>query len=238
MNQAKFDQDDSRWQWLYRLAGSAALITAIFIPLQVVSFMAWPPPATALGYFTLAQTNPLAVLLDLDLLLLVDQMLGIVILVALYIALRRTNESVMTVVLALGLIAAAAYVASNTAVNILTLGNQYNAATADVPRAMYLAAGEAMLAIYTGTAFQLSYILGALVGTTIGVVMWRSDRFSKSTACMAILANVISLGLYVPVVGLYVSIFSVLFLEIFYILVARRFFELGRREGHLVVQPA
>jgi hypothetical protein len=238
MNKAKSDQDESRWQWLYRLGGSAALITVIFIPLQVVIFMAWPPPSTALGYFTLAQTNPLAVLLDLDLLLLIDQMLGIAILVALYIALRRTNESVMTVVLALGLIAAAAYVASNTAVNMLTLGNQYNAATTDVRRAMYLAAGESMLAIYTGTAFQLSYILGALVGTTIGVVMLRSELFSKTTARMAILANVISLGLYVPVVGLYISIFSVLFLEIFYILVARSFLQMGRQSGQLILQPA
>ena len=238
MNKAKSDQDDSRWQWLYRLGGSAALITAIFIPLQVVIFMAWPPPTTALGYFTLAQTNPLAVLLDLDLLLLIDQVMGIAILVALYVALRRTNESAMTVVLALGLIAAAAYVASNTAVNMLTLGNQYNAATTDVQRAMYLAAGESMLAIYTGTAFQLSYILGALVGTTIGVVMLHSELFSKTTARMAILANVISLGLYVPVVGLYISIFSVLFLEIFYILVARRFFQMGRQAGQLILQPA
>lgn len=238
MNKAKFDQDDSRWQWLYRLGGIAALITAIFIPLQVVIFMAWPPPTSALGYFTVFHSTPLIGLLDLDLLLLMDQILGIVILVALYIALRRTNETWMAVALSLGLIAAAAYVASNTAVNMLTLSKQYVASTTDAQRTMYLAAGESMLAIYTGTAFQVSYILGALVGTIIGVVMWRSELFSKTTAIMAILANVISLGLYVPVIGLYISIFSVLFLEIFYILVARRFFQMGRREGHLVLQPA
>jgi ABC-type nitrate/sulfonate/bicarbonate transport system permease component len=103
---------------------------------------------------------------------------------------------------------------------------------------MYLAAGESMLAIYNGTAFHVSYILGALVGTLIGVVMWRSEVFSRATASMAILANVISLGLYVPVVGLYISIFSVLFLEIFYILVARRFFQIGRQSGQLILQPA
>ena len=238
MHKAKFDQDDSRWQWLYRLGGSAALITAIFIPLQVVIFMAWPPPTTAQGYFTVFQSNPLIGLLNLDLLLLIDQVLGIVILVALYIALRRTNETVMTVVLALGLVAAAAYFASNTAVNLLTLSQQYAAATTVAQRAMYLAAGESMLAIYTGTAFQMSYVLGALVGTAIGVVMWHSELFSKTTAIMAILAHVISLGLYVPVVGLYISIFSVLFLEIFYILVARRFFQMGRQSGQLILQPA
>ena len=68
--------------------------------------------------------------------------------------------------------------------------------------------------------------------------MWRSESFSKITAGMAVLGNVISLGLYVPVVGLYISIFSVLFLKIFYILVAQCFFQIGRRGGQLILQPA
>lgn len=190
MHKAKFDQNDARWQWLYRLEGSAALITAIFIPLQVVIFMAWPPPSTAQGYFTVFQSNPLIGLLNLDLLLLIDQVLGVVILVALYLALRRTNETAMTVVLALGLVAAA-YFASNTAVNLLTLSQQYAAATTETQRTMYLAAGESMLAIYTGTAFHVFYILGAVVGTAIGIVMWRSDLFRRATASMAILVNII-----------------------------------------------
>jgi hypothetical protein len=238
MHKAQFDQDDSRWQWLYRLSGSAALITAIFIPLQVVIFMARPPPTTAQGYFTVFQSNPLIGLLNLDLLLIIDQILGVVILVALYVVLGRTSEAWMAVALALGLIVAASFIASNTAFNLLTLSNQYAAATTEAQRAMYLAAGEAMLAIYTGTAFQVFYLLGAVVGTIIAVVMLRSELFSKTTAYMGILANVISLGLYVPVVGIYVSIFSVLFLEIFYILAARRLFQMGRRASQLVLQPA
>ena len=238
MNKAKFDQNDSRWQWLYRLGGAAALITAIFIPLQVVIFMTWPPPTTALGYFAVFQSNPLVGLLDLDLLLIIDQILGIVILVALYIALRGANEAWMTIALALGLVVAATYFASNTAFNMLTLSNQYAVATTESQHAMYLAAGESMLAIYTGTAFQVYYILGAIVGIIISGVMLHSGIFSKTTATMGILANAISLGLYVPVVGLYISIFSVLFLEFFYILVARRLFQMAWREGQLVLQPA
>ena len=238
MNKAKSDQDDSRWQWLYRLGGIAALLTAIFIPAQVVIFMAWPPPTTAQGYYTVFQNNPVIGLLNLDLLLIIDQVLGVVILMALYIALRRTSETAMAIALVVGIVVAATYFASNPAFNMLTLSHQYAAAVTDVQRALYLAAGESMLAIYNGTAFHVSYILGALVGTVIGVVMWRSEVFSRATASMAILANVISLGLYVPVVGLYISIFSVLFLEIFYILVARRVWQMGRRESHLVLQPA
>ena len=49
----------------------------------------------------------------------------------------------------------------------------------------------------------------------------------KSTAYMGILANVIALGLYVPKIGVYISIFSVVFLWIWYILIARRLFQLG-----------
>lgn len=238
MGKAKFDQDDSRWNRLYQLGGLAALLTAVFIPLQVIIFIAWPPPTTAQGYFTLFSSNPLVALLDLDLLLVVDQVLGIVILVALYVALRRTNEALMIVALALGLVVAATYFASNTAFNMLTLSHGYTAATTGAQRAMFLSAGESMLAIYTGTAFQVSYILGAIVGIIISSVMLRSGVFSKTTATMGLLANAISLGLYVPVVGLYISIFSVLFLEIFYILVTRRFFQMGRRASQLVLQPA
>jgi hypothetical protein len=238
MNPAKSDQDESRWPWLYRLGGLAALIVAIFIPLQVVIFMAWPPPTTAHGYFTVFQNTPLIGLLNLDLLLLIDQVLGIFILLALYVTLRRISEAWMAVVLALGLLATGAYIASNTGINLLLLSNQYAAASTDAQRAMVLAAGESMLAIYNGTAFHVSYILGAIVGTLTGIVMWSSAVFSRATASMAILANVIALGLYVPVIGLYISIFSVLFLEIFYILVARRFWQMGRRDGQLVLQPA
>ena len=238
MNKAKFDPDDSRWQRLYQLGSIAALIVVLFIPLQVVIFMAWPPPTTAQGYFTTFQNNPVIGLLNLDLLLIIDQVLGIVILMALYAALRRTAEVGMMIALVLGIVVAATYFASNPAFNMLMLGHQYAAAVADVQRAMYLAAGESMLAIYNGTAFHVSYILGALVGTLIGVVMWRSEVFSRVTASMAILANIISLGLYVPVVGLYLSIFSVLFLEIFYILVARRLWQLGHYESQLAPQPA
>lgn len=238
MRKAQFDQDNSQWQWLYRLGGAAALLIVLFIPLQVVIFMAWPPPTTALEYFTLFQNNPLVALLDLDLLLIIDQVAGIVITLAFFIALRRTHETAMLIALALGLVATASYFASNTAINMLTLANQYAAAAGEAQRAMYLAAGEAMLATYTGTAFHLSYILGSVALIIIPAVMLQSGLFSRRTAYLGLLANIVAFGLYVPVIGIYISIFSVLFLAAFYILAARRFFQMGRREGQLVLQLA
>ncbi len=43
-----------------------------------------------------------------------------------------------------------------------------------------------------------------------------------------ILAGVIGFGLYVPTIGIYISIFSVVFMAIWYILIARSLFQLGQ----------
>jgi hypothetical protein len=38
------ESTDSRWRALYRLAGAGALISAVFIPIQALVFIVWPPP--------------------------------------------------------------------------------------------------------------------------------------------------------------------------------------------------
>lgn len=219
---------DSRWKGLYKVGGVAALIIVVLIPIQAIVFIAWPPPSTVIGYFTLFQNNKLLGLLDLDLLLIVDQALAIPILLALYIALRRASESFMAIATTLALVGIAAYFASNTAFNMLSLSDQYAAATTDAQRAMFLAAGQAMLAIYNGTAFHMSYIIGSVAIIIISAVMLRSNIFSKVTAYAGILAGVIGFGLYVPTIGIFISLFSVVGLWIWYILIARRLFQLGQ----------
>jgi hypothetical protein len=64
-----------------------------------------------------------------------------------------------------------------------------------------LVAGQAVLAAWQGTAFQVAYLVGSIVGIAIGVVMLRSDIFGKMTAYTGILGNAIGLGLYVPTIG-------------------------------------
>jgi hypothetical protein len=60
----------SSWRRLYRTAGVAALVTAVLIPTQIAVFVAYPFPDTVTGWFTLLRDNPLAGLVDLDLLLI------------------------------------------------------------------------------------------------------------------------------------------------------------------------
>src|SRR6266700_871192 len=89
MDASRAETTASAWKPLYRMAGVAALIMVVFIPIQSIVFVAWPPPSTVIGWFTLFQHNRLLGLLDMDLLLMVDQVLMGLVLLAFYAALKR-----------------------------------------------------------------------------------------------------------------------------------------------------
>jgi hypothetical protein len=143
------------------------------------------------------------------------------ILLALFVILRRVRESMMLVATTAGFMGIIMYTAMNPAVQMAALSDDYAAATSDGARATAVAAGEAVLKTWQGTAFHVGYLLGSLAGILIGLVMLGSVAFGKVTAWLAILANAVGLGLYLPGVGVYIAVFSVLFLEIWYALVAR-----------------
>jgi hypothetical protein len=143
----------------------AALITALLIPVQLAVFMAYPFPETVTGWFELLQDNPLAGLVDLDLLLVVDNVLLVVIALALYVALRPTSPSVTTMAAGLWLLAIAMFIAANPAVEMLALSDQFAAATSEAQRSAAMAAGQALLVGWEGTAFQVGYVLGQLAGS-------------------------------------------------------------------------
>jgi hypothetical protein len=218
----------TNWKSLYKVAGVAALIMVVFIPIQSIIFFVWPPPSTVIGWFTLFQNNRLLGLLDMDLLLIIDQVLMGLVLLALYAALKRASPSFMTIALTSGLVGIATYFASSTAFNMLSLSSQYAAATTNAQRAMFLAAGQATLTMWTGTAFDVSYILGGVALLIISAVMLRSNIFSKVTAYVGL---VLSVTMFVPptvgTIGLVFSLISLVPLMIWLILIARRLFQLG-----------
>lgn len=205
---------------------------AALILVQVTVYVAWPPPAfdgPVLPWFELLQDNRLLGLLNLDLLYLVDSALLAVMYLALYVALRRTMESAMLVGTVLGLVGVAAYYASNTAFEMLYLSNQYAAATTGAERAAFLAAGEAALAAYRGTAFDVYYVLNDITLLVIAVAMLRSRIFSRATAYAGLAAGVLmTVPSSVGTLGTYMALASLLPWTVFSVLVARRLFRLGR----------
>ncbi len=219
------------WESLYRIGAVSALIPVILSIFQIAIFVTNPPPTTVIEWFTLFQTNRFVALIDHDLLLLVDWVLVIPMILALYAALKQANPGLTLLALLLGIVAVAVYLSSNTSLNMLALSQQYAAARTDAERSLYANAGQSMLAIYQGTGFQISYVLGALTPLLMSVVMLRSNLFSKTTATLGIIGNVIALGLFVPGIGIFLSIFSVAFLDAWSVLVARRLWRMASATG-------
>jgi Domain of unknown function (DUF4386) len=222
-------QPTPSWRTLYRAAGVAALITAVLVPIQLAVFIAYPFPETVTGWFQLLQDNPLAGLVDLDLLLVVDNVLLVVIALALYVALRPVSPSVTTMATGLWLLAIVLFVASNPALELLALSDRFAAAASEAQRSAVVAAGEALLAGWDGTAFQVGYVTGQLAGIMVGLVMLRSRRFGRAVPYTLIAGNVVGFGLYLPTVGLAISALSGLVLWAWYLLIAPRLFRLERR---------
>lgn len=230
MNTELEETTGQNWKPLFKLGGLTALVMAGIIIVQAVVFMAAPPPyeGSALDWFTLFQNNRLIGLVEFELLMIVYVILSIPMVLALFVLLRKTSPSFTAVYLALSLVGIILFVAARPAFEMLSLSNGYAAATMDAQRAVYLSAGEMSLAAFHGSAFHVSYVLGSIGGLIVSLVMLKSNLFGRTTAYMRIASSIMDFGLYVPTIGIFLSLFSVVFLLIWNILIARRLFQLAR----------
>jgi hypothetical protein len=219
----------SSWNGLYKTGGLAAMLMVVITLVQFVSFAVAPPPLDggAADWFAFFQDSAAFGLLGFEALLVGYTLLSLLVAVALFAALSPASQSLAALFLVLSVIGGMAFVAARPALEMLSLSQQYAAATTDAHRAAVLAAGETMVAIFHGTAFQVSYLLGSVTGFLIGAAMLRSDVFSRATAYLRIGSSVFDFGILIPGIGLYISLLSVLFLLAFNILVARRLLQLG-----------
>ncbi|MHB8933004.1 MAG: DUF4386 family protein [Bellilinea sp.] len=213
---------DPHWRGLYITGVWAGLAMLGIMVLQITIFTAWPPPQTTEGFFELFQQSWPLGLLSMDLLYIFNNMLLIPIYLALYAALKREAESAMLIALVLGLVGIAAYFASNTSFEMLSLSNQYAAATSDAQRTALLGAGHAMLATYRGTVFDANYVLNAAALLIMAWVMLRSQVFSKTTAWFGLTAGILMI---IPstagIIGLVFSLLSLVPWAVFLVLVVR-----------------
>jgi len=250
----------SKWNGLYKVGSVAAWVALLvfrrwlgaeFLFFRGMGIIRAGPkalPGTVLDWFTLLHAHRLIGLTLLNAFDIVNYALVGLIFLALYAALSETHRSSVTLATALGFLGVAIYIASNPAFSILTLSDQYAAATTDAQRSMLLAAGQALLAVQNPNAVgqaTLSFFLVSLAGLIMSTVMLDGRVFSKATAYIGILANAFGLGyplgialapktVVLPIVALSLSV-SACFLVIWYVLIALRLWQLGRGgpEGRL-----
>ncbi len=221
---------DPRWKGLYKTAAISALIVVIMIPLQSVVYFVSPPPDTVLGWFALFQKSKFLGLLGLDLLLTLDNLLMIPLYLALYVSLRKKNESLMLTATVVGLISLTLYFVSREATfSMMALSGQYAAAATEAEKAALVAAGQTMLAIYDGSSFDVSYVLGGLFVFLASLAMLRSKAFGKAPAVIGIVMGVLMLAPpTLGTVGIVVSFLSLIPSFVWLIMMSRRFFRFSR----------
>ncbi len=219
---------EERGYFLYRTAAIAALVSVALFLFQIVAFFVWPPPSNVSGHFALLQSHPFIGLVSLDFVIIVDEVLAIPICLALYLSLRRVHESVMLIATALSAASIVCYLIATPALNMLYLSHQYAAAATGVEREELIGAGQAVLSSWLGTPYQVGYVVGSIAMLLIGFVMLRSQIFSKFTAYMGILSGVVGFGFYVPKVGVFISILSVVCMQVWYVMIALTLLRLGQ----------
>ncbi|MCE5215031.1 MAG: DUF4386 domain-containing protein [Methanobacterium sp.] len=190
---------DSRWKTLYKIGGIAAILSALLLLIEIITWVVWPQPNTVLGYFTLLQTNKIIGLIDFYLLEYIAYILFLPLFMALYVALRRINESLMLIAISLAILGIAIFLATNNSFSMLSLSNQYLVATTETQKSIILAAGQAMM-VNTGQrsvgGFNMGLLLISVAGIIISTIMLKSNNFSNKTAYLGILTFIISLAEY------------------------------------------
>ncbi len=244
---------DPEWKILYRVGGVAALIAGVLfrrnIAAEIELFSKHSSPVTVSDWFALLQSNRLLGLACLHVFDLVNYAFVGLMFLALYAVLRRASKSYMAIATTLALLGIAVYFASNTAFSMLSLSDQYAAATTDTQRASLLAAGQAMLAInrftgpgaHPGAGGYVSLLLIAVAGMITSLVMLRSAVFNRATAYVGILASGLDLAYCIAfafVPALDSDLLAVCFipaagllLMIWHVMVGWRLYRLGRLAG-------
>lgn len=177
------------FQPLYRVAWYLSLTMLILIPIQIIVYIIAPPPDTVKEFFELYQKNPFLGLLSLDFLYLFNNIIIVVIYLALFIFLYQERPVTVLLALVMGLIGIACYYPSNPAFEMLTLSNQYFHAQSDQVY-IYLAAGEALMAGYTGTSFNTYYVLSTICLLLFAYALVKSSKFKKSIGLWALASGI------------------------------------------------
>lgn len=235
--QSNFEELGQRWKDLLRIGAFVAVLAGVLFrrnfAAEISLVSGTMPPTSALEWFTLLQGNRLLGLLLLDAFDIINYLLVGLMFLALYIPLRSIHSGRMVVATVLGIIGTAIYIASNTAFSMLSLSEKFATATTDAQRSIFLAAGEAMLALSVGTGYFVSLILLAVAGLIVSFAMLQSSYFNRTTAYTGIFAGICDSAYCItfqfsPVIAILFVSAAGLFLTIWHILVGRSLYMLSK----------
>jgi hypothetical protein len=223
---------DQRWRDIYRIGGIASLLVAASITFAVAAYFIWPYTPGIESTESILQTlhtNRLSGLIALDVLTVPIVLLNVLPLLAMYMALRRVNESYALVALVLGLIAVPMLLTARPVTEMVMLSDKYAAATTLAARSQYLAAADALLEHFSGTAWMIESFCLILSGLISSLLMLRSPVFGRTTAYVGIVTSLVGFGFILPVIGPLLFFVNTMLSIVFNVLLARGLLRFGRQ---------
>jgi hypothetical protein len=220
-----------RWKELYKIGAIAAILSEVVIFIGIVAYFIYPyAPGnkSTESIFLLLQKDKLGGLISLDFHLVLGNLFGIILFLALYVSLKQVNPSYALIALVLGLVADILIIPARPISELFSLSGLYAAATTEVAKSQFLAAGEALLSLFNGTSWFLNTLLGGFSLLISSLLMLRGNVFSKSTAYVGIVTNAAVCLFFVPWVGTLFLFLSLPGYMIWYFQLARRFLKLAQ----------
>ena len=221
---------DPSWKDLYIIGGVSCFVFVALILVAVIAYFIWPytPGFTTVeDIFRTLHDNRIGGLISLDFFMVAGALMSIPIELALYVALKQVNKSYALIALVLVLFSIALCFQSRPIAEVVYISDQYTAATTDLARSQYLSAGEALLAHFNGTAWILYTILGGISGLIFSLLMFRSRIFGKLTAYTGIVLSVAGLGVFIPVIGIPLSLLATIGGVLWFIMIGRGLLRAG-----------
>lgn len=220
-----------RWKELYIIGAIAAILSVVVLLIGIVAFFIYPyAPGnqSTESIFLLLQNDKLGGLISLDFHLVLGNIFGILLFLALYVSLRQVNESYALIALVLGLVADFLIFPARPILELFSLSGLYASATTEAAKSQYLAAGEALLLLFNGTSWFLNTLLGGFSLLVSSLLMLRGKVFSKSTAIVGIVTNAAVCLFFIPTIGTYLLLLSLPGYMIWFVQLARQFRKLAQ----------
>ncbi len=230
------------WKPLFRTGVVAALMAALLfrrnIGAEVSLFTGMESiPTSAADWFNLLQSNPFVGLSFLAVFDLVNIFLVGIVFLALAALLWPLNKSLTIMAIASGLVGIAVSFSTNISFSMMSLGQQYAAASGEAQRAALLAAGQSLLAssgamaYFPGTGTYMSYLLIALAVVLLAGQLLPTHRI---TAIFGLLAGGCDLAYcltfaFSPGLQVLFMAFGGAFWMIWHLLIARILFQRSKQ---------
>lgn len=233
-------EQNPAWNRLYQLGAISALLVVLVALAEIlITFLpnGYITAETVTDWFALLQNNRFLGLRNLGLLNIAMTALSIPMIYSLYAAHRKANQPFAALAMILSYIGITIFYSTNKALPMLELSHQYATAATQGQKAMIEAAGQALLSAGQGHApgTFLAFFFSEIAGMLMALVLLRGKVFSR----LAALAGLIGYSLllvyevcssFIPSAHeavLLIAILGGLLNMTWYILVARRLFQLS-----------